>query len=316
LLCVLLAVAGRGLARLLPHLPLAPLTLALAFVVGPVLRRWRVPGAETPPHEVPLSVGMILLGVQLAPGTLACLGAWAPARLLLHWAVVTLLFRLAARPAGLPERTTALVGVGLTGCGLSAVIAAARGDPRTRPEERALAVATTLACGALAFVTLPLVAERMGLDDCALAAWAGMALPTTAEAVLIGAARSPGALQSIGAWRLLVNLLQGLPIVLWLRRHGPPVATQSRWESALETVRRVPIFVWGLAVLGVFGFVGAFSPRERAALSALTSWSFLTALAGVGLRLRVADLLRLGWRPVLVCVGTWALAAGLALTLA
>jgi uncharacterized membrane protein YadS len=254
--------------------------------------------------------------VQLAPGTLACVGAWAPVRLLLHWAVVTLLFRLAARPAGLPERTTALVGVGLTGCGLSAVVAAARGDPRTSPEERALAVAATLSCGAIAFVTLPLVGGWLRLEDCALAAWAGMALPTTAEAVLIGAARSPGALQSIGAWRLLVNLLPGLPIVLWLRRHGPPTAARNARDAALETVRRVPAFVWGLAVLGAFGYAGAFDPAERSALSALTSWAFLTALAGVGLRLRLADLLRLGWRPLLACVTAWTLAAGLALAVA
>jgi uncharacterized membrane protein YadS len=49
----------------------------------------------------------------------------------------------------------------------------------------------------------------------------------------------------------------------------------------------------------------AFDAGERRVLSHVTSWAFLMALVGVGLRLQPRDLLRLGWRPVLACVLAW-----------
>jgi len=314
-LLLLLAVAARGLGRLVPSVPLAPLTLGLTLLLAPLLRARRVPGSSEPPHEVPLSVGMILLGVQLEPALLACLGPWAPLRLVLHWTVVLLLFSLAARLWRLPRRTLHLAALGLSGCGLSAVVSAARADPSTRPAERDLALAATLTCGALGFVAMPYLAQALDLSSCALGTWAGLSMPTTAEAVLIGAAHGTTTLQIVGAWRLVVNLLQALPIVLWIRAHAPaPPGTPNRpLAVALGTVRRVPAFVWGLAVCGAFGFVGAFSAHERAVLSHVTSWAFLMALVGVGLRLKPRDLLRLGWKPVLACVLTWALASTLLL---
>lgn len=312
-LLLALALLARLLGRLLPALPLAPLTLGLTLALAPGLRRLRVPGAEDPPHDVPLSAGMILLGVQLDPTLLGCLGPSAPLLLLVHWAAVAWLFGAAARAFRLPSRTLHLAALGLSGCGLSAVMAAAKADPAARAEERDLAVAATLACGALGFVALPWLAHRTALPPCALGAWAGLGMPTTAEAVLIGAAHSAQALTLVGAWRLIVNLLQAVPILLWIRAYAPPAsaATTGPGEVVLATVRRVPAFVWGLALCGAFGFVGAFAPAERAVLANVTSWAFLMALVGVGLRLRPRDLLRLGWRPVLACVLAWCLAVAL-----
>lgn len=314
-LLLALALGARALGRLVPEIPLAPLTLGLTLLVAPWLRARRVPGSLEPPHDVPLSVGMILLGVQFEPALLACLGPVAPLQLVLHWLLVALLFTLAARWARRPRRTLHLAALGLSGCGLSAVISAARADPKTTPAERDLAVAATLACGALGFVALPLIARALDLTPCALGSWAGLAMPTTAEAVLIGAAHSPTTLQIVGAWRLGVNLLQVVPILLWIRAHAPaaPGAPRGLLAVTQATVRRVPVFVWGLAVCGAFGFVGAFSPRERGVLSNVTSWAFLMALVGVGLRLKPRDLLRLGWRPVLACALAWAVAAALLL---
>jgi uncharacterized membrane protein YadS len=314
-LALLLGVAllARLLGRLAPALPLAPLTLGLTLALAPWLRRWRAPGAADPPHDIPLSVGMILLGVQLDPTLLACLDASAPLLLALHWTTVALLFGAAARLAHLPRRTLHLVALGLSGCGLSAVMAAARADPSTRPAERDLAVAATLACGALGFVSLPLLAEALDLSPCALGAWAGLGMPTTAEAVLIGQAHGAQALTLVGAWRLIVNLLQAVPILLWIRAYATPAqaAPPRPLEVVLATARRVPAFVWGLALCGAFGFVGAFEPAERRVLANVTSWAFLMALVGVGLRLKPRDLLRLGWRPVLACVLAWCLAVAL-----
>jgi uncharacterized membrane protein YadS len=313
LLLLALAAAARLLGRHLTALPLAPLTLALTLSLAPWLRRRGVPGAADAPHDIPLSVGMILLGVQLDPTLLACLGSGAPLLLVVHWTAAALLFGAASRVARLPRRTLHLAALGLSGCGLSAVVAAAKADPSTRDEERDLAVAATLTCGALGFVALPWLADRLTFSPCALGAWAGLGMPTTAEAVLIGQAHGAEALTLVGAWRLIVNLLQAVPILLWIRAYATPAqASPPRPLDVLRTtVRRVPAFVWGLALCGAFGFVGAFEPAERRVLANVTSWAFLMALVGVGLRLKPRDLLRLGWRPVVACVLAWSLAVAL-----
>ena len=307
---VALAALGRAVHGVVGGLQLPVTTLLLAMGVGALLARSPRTRHLDPPAEVPLAVGMILLGVQFEAGTFARIGLGGVAALFAHWAVVGALFAGAARWRWLPARDAGVLAVGLTGCGLSAVLSAVRGDPAAPHHARTTAVATTLAAGALGFATMPWLGPAAGLDGEGLARWASTSLPTTAESVLVAAPHGPGALELAGAWRFLVNALQWAPILVYLAAFGPRDASAGGVRGAL---RRVPAFTWGLAAFGALGVAGVFGAGERLALARLVNWAFLAALAGVGLRTRLGPLLRGGGRAVLVALLLWAVASAVAL---
>jgi uncharacterized membrane protein YadS len=134
---------------------------------------------------------------------------------------------------------------------------------------------------------MPIISRYFELDASQIACWAGVCMPTTAESVLIAAAHSEQALRQAAAWRLLINLLQWVPIVTYLLLFAPPArSSQNIWMHSLSvglsSMRRVALFVWGLALVGVFSCTEGFTLKERQSLGQLTTWSFLVALAGIG----------------------------------
>jgi uncharacterized membrane protein YadS len=309
---VSLAAAAWWSHRIVPWLPL-PLA---AIVLGMLAGRWnaaaRMPSKLTPATDVPLFVGMVLLGAQCDRAALAGVGVTGLVLLLLHWQVAVLLVRRALALVGEEPRTASLVAVGLTGCGFSAVVAARESDPETSERAQMLALFSALLAGLLGFLALPPLAAALGFDATALARWAGLALPTTAEAVLVAAAHSPAALQATGALRFVVNLLQFLPVLAHARRFGPPhehAVERSLTRNLRATLARIPPFVFGLTLLAALSAHGLFTTTERAALARLTSWCFLTALAGVGFAMDPRRLFTLGWRPLAAALAAWALAA-------
>lgn len=312
--CLLgLAVLAKGAHPLVGRVPLPLFTLLVAMSVGSALRRHPGGRSWTPPLALPLSVGMILLGVQFEAGLLQVVGPLDLVRLLLHWGLVGILFAVAARFGPLAPRTAGLLAVGLSGCGITAALAAAEGDPSAERRDRLGAVALTLLCGTIGFALLPPIAHAASMTDAHLARWAGLAMPTTAEAVLIGASYSPAAMQQVGAYRFFVNVLQWIPILVYLRIFGPPTTSDAPRALAAfrRTVRSVPAFVWGLSFLGVFGFLGSFDGRERAVLAHLTNWAFLTSLVGIGISMEARALVALGAVATITGALAWAVGAAL-----
>lgn len=308
-----LAVLAKGVHTFAGTVPLPLFTLMFSMSIGGFLRMHPRTAAWDPPLALPLSVGMILLGVQFEPALLDVVGPLDLVRLGVHWVLVALLFLAAARFTPLGRRTAGLLAVGLSGCGITASLAAADGDPRTTREQRAGVVALTLLCGTLGFAVLPPMACLMGLDAPSLARWAGLSMPTTAEAVLIGGAHSPAAMQQVGAYRFFVNVLQWIPILVYLRVFGPKVERTGprAWAAFTSTVRSMPAFVWGLSFFGVFGFLGSFDCQEREVLAHATNWSFLASLVGIGIAMKPRSLVALGFGATITGALVWIVAAAL-----
>ncbi len=309
-----IAVLAKAVHPFVGPVPLPPFTLAVGMAAGVLVRRTRL-RTWVPPMELLLSLGMILLGVQFEARLLAVFGLSDVVRMVVHWTVVGLVFSLLVRRRLLEARTAGLLGVGLSGCGISAVLASAAEDPEARPDQRIGAVTVTLMAGTLGFALLPLVSDALGLDATSTARWAGLAMPTTAEAVLIGAAHSPEAMQLVGAHRFVVNLLQWIPILVYLRLFGPPLADEQRQLRAVlaMTVRRIPAFVWGLSFFGLFGVLGGFDASERAILGRITNWAFLACLVGIGIVMKARTLLALGVAVTATGLVAWLLTTALLL---
>lgn len=306
-----LAIGSWWLQRRTGWLPLPTQTLLLGMLFGLVCRRVPKLQGYRPAAEVPLTVGMVLLGAQVDADALRAIGLAGLLLLLLHQVVVGWCVRTPLRFVGVAPRTASLVAVGVGGGSLSAVLAAE--SAATRPDDvaRQQAITSTLFVGAIGFLAQPPLVAALGLDATQCARWAGITMPTTAEAVLVAAGHSPEALRATGAMRFLVSLLLWIPVLAHLRRvePAPPGATSHRARTVWLAVRRVPGFVFGLGLLAMVTLLGGVAPGEQAALARATNWAFLMVLAGVGMTLRPRSLQQLGLRPLLAATLGWAAAA-------
>ena len=309
-LCLTIAASAHFSVKLGLGVPVATLTLFGAMGSASILRRASPSAPKTMRYEIPLSLGLILLGVQLRPAELLQLGATAPLWIVGYQLAVASLLLLFLRSRAPGLRSRGMIAMGLSGAGLASVLAVQRADPRAPGDITPVVLSSILTTGALGFVALPYVSGMLQLDAAELSQWAGIVMPTTTEAVLIGKAHSDEALRLTAAWRLLINLLQWIPIALYLACFAPRQESTRGWIArgfavSKSTMRGIPMFVWGLAIVGAFSCTEGFSPPERAALARLTYWSLLTALAGIGWNTRPRALLTGNLGTLAVMLSIW-----------
>jgi len=266
-----------------------------------------------------LRVGIALLGLQLSVAAVGAIGLRAlpivAACILAALAAVSLLARL----LGLPSRLAALIAVGTSICGVSAVVATGPVIDATE-DEVSYAVACVTLFGVAALFCYPLAAHWLfGQQQVAAGLFLGTAIhdtsQVTAAALMYQQYYSAEQVLNVAATtKLLRNACMGLLIpgvALWARRQS--TAGQSHTARRVPWQQWLPLFVVAFVLLATFRSLGdlgsaAFGliPRDAwrhgldvarsAALVCLT-----VSMAGVGLGTGLAQLRRLGWKPL--CAG-------------
>ncbi len=281
--CVALGVVLSNVAGV-PE-PLAP---GLAFAAGKLLR-----------------LGVILLGFDLVFPDVLNLGAKALGVVV---GVVGLTFAgtlWAGRRLGVSKNLTLLVAVGFSICGVSA-IAAANGVVDADEDEVTFAVALVTLCGTLAIVILPSLRGPLGLDPEAYGAWVGAGVHDVAQVVATSS--------TAGGVALATAIVVKLTRVMLL---APMVALLAIQHSRRDhQVHRRPALVPGFVVL----FVAAIGLASIHAISADTTHGIdhaRTVLLGMalfalGTRVQIRRLIRIGLRPLLLGLSSWALIAAVA----
>ena len=158
----------------------------------------------------------------------------------------------------------------------------------------------------------PPLGHLLGLSPHAFGLWAGTAINDTSSVVAASFAYGGDA----GAYGIVVKLTRTLtliPMVIVL------AILQARREAPATGRRRLPrcrggscrCSCWASSPRPALNSLGLIPGSWHPALSALGTFLITTALAGIGLSLRLADLRRAGPRPLLLGGLLWvAVAAG------
>jgi uncharacterized integral membrane protein (TIGR00698 family) len=281
--------------------------------VGEVFR----PGVDT--YEFWLKAGIVLQGARFLLGDILKLGGASLACVAIELAVAIALMTALGRAFRLTPKLISLLSIGSAVCGVSAIIAA-KGAIEADDEDASYAMAAILALGAVSLFVFPLIGRALGMGDHAYGLWVGLAVDNTAEAIAAGALYSDAA----GRFAVLAKTARNATIgfvvlgyaLYWIRQ-GQARALEHKAAFLWD---RFPKFVLGFIGISALASVGAFSNAQVADIANLSRWAFLFTFAGVGLRTNVGDLVKQGWRPLVVgVVGECAIAAitlGLVLTAA
>ncbi len=299
------AAAGFLAATAVPQLSsliwaiLGGIAVATAFPIGSRLQ----PGIRVAARQV-LRIGVALLGLRLGVRQVVAVGL--PALVIGIVVVPTVVGvtlwvgrRLRVRPG-----LALLIGTGSAICGASA-IAAVEAVADTEDEDAGFAVATVTLFGTIALFLLPL-ADRtlLHLSPVAYGTLAGASVHEVAQVV---AAASP-----LGVAAVKVATVVKLTRVLLLAPFVVIVGL-ARGRRSRSRQGPVPLFVAAFVACVVIASSGLLPARLLGAANWLDALLLTLALAGLGLGVRLREVIALGWRPIILGLGAWLVATAVAL---
>jgi uncharacterized integral membrane protein (TIGR00698 family) len=285
----------------------APLTL-MALLVGLALNflaadKRLSPGLGFAAREL-LRVAIVLLGVRVTVAQIAELGPGALLAVVLVMAGTLGAGVLAARAFGFSRAFGALGGGAVAICGASAAMAlyGVLGEKRVQARELTLVLVAISVLSPLAMVTYPTLAHWLGLSDRAAGLFLGASVHDVAQALGAGFSFSDEAGGTATIVKLSRVALMAPVLALVALAFARDGAGKGKGGGG------VPWFVLGFfAVAGLNSAVAL--PVKATAFAAEAATALLAvSVAATAIRAPLGEVLRGGWRPLLV-MGAATLAA-------
>ena len=311
------AIVASGINALVPAIPLLTTAVVLGIIVAqlpfarPSLVGSLAAGLSLAAKRF-MRIGIVVLGLKLSLVNIAGLG-WIAIATTITIVFITFVGTLwLGRWFRLPGHQPLLIAAGFSICGASA-IGAMSGVVKANDKETATSVALVTLCGTLAIAVLPALWHPLGLTALQFGHWVGAGVHDVGQVVATAQIAGSAAL-AVAVVVKLTRVLMLAPIMAVAsvaeRRRQALVSTTTDVQTKRPPI--VPLFVLGFiaAVL-----VRTFVPVPEVILSgADTVQNALLAMAlfGLGSAVRVSELLRTGWRALLVGLLSWALIAALA----
>jgi uncharacterized integral membrane protein (TIGR00698 family) len=259
-----------------------------------------------------LRLGIVLLGFKLALGTAGQITRVALPVAALCIASALVIVTFINNRLGLPRRLGALIAVGTSVCGVSAIVATGPAIDAT-DDETSYAVACITIFGLLSMFTYPWIAHAaFGQTPMLAGIFLGTSIHDTSQ--VAGASlmyqetfSAPLALQAATVTKLLRNMSMAVLI--------PFIATRFRTDRRRLTLNDVKsavpgfvlLFLAAIAARTVGDAVLVGSPAALATWQAFlgvanttSTWALTAALAGIGLSTELAKLRGLGLKPLMV----------------
>lgn len=307
------ALLAWGIHALVPGIPLLTAAVALGILVGQLpLARHAVTGNLAPGLGIAakkfMRLGIVLLGLKLSLIDIAQLG-WVSIVTVIAVLVITFIVTIwLGRIFRLPGHQPLLIATGFSICGASAIGAMSQ-VVRSKDEETATPVALVTLCGTLAIAVLPLLWHPLGFTDLEFGHWVGASVHDVGQVVATAQIAGSAAL-AVAIVVKLTRVLMLAPMVaitsvVMRHREGSPAAGTK--QPAI-----VPLFVVGfIGTMLIRTFVPLADPVIDGA-DAVQTALLAMALFGLGTAVRLGELVRTGWRALLVALLSWTLIAALA----
>ena len=293
---------GKAHHWALPNIEYVFWAIVFGLVIGHAARGrpwFRVFDAGIATYELWLKVGIVLLGVRFLFADLAKLGALSLGLVVVEIVVASAIMIGFARVFRLGPKLTALLAIGSSVCGVSAIIAT-QGAIDADEDDTAFAIASILAIGALSLALFPLVGHALHMSDRSFGVWTGLAIDNTAEVAAAGSLYSDDAAKVAVLVKTARNAMIGFVVLaaaLWFATRG---GHQVRGSKAAFVWAKFLKFVLGFFVFSVLAGAHAFTPAQITSLANASRWAFLLTFAGVGLRTNFGEMKKQGLRPFVV----------------
>ena len=254
-----------------------------------------------------LRLGVALLGLRLTLDDVAALG-WVPVALVVTAVVATLLSGvLLARLLGCSRQLGVLTGGAVAICGASAAMAISSVLPNG-PDSKRQTLFTVIGVTSLstvAMVLYPVVGDLLGLNEADMGIFIGATIHDVAQVVGAGYSVSP-VTGDLSTFIKLLRVAMLVPVVVVLS-----ILFRQAQHQGGRSVPPIPWFLLGFILLFILNS-SALLPAAIVAPVANTAPSLLLlAIAALGIRTSMQDVMTIGLKPVLLIVSETLFIAGL-----
>lgn len=310
LMSAILAVAAMFLAE--HHgAPVMLFALLLGMAVNFLSQEGRcAAGIDFTAKQV-LRLGVALLGLRITTVQVLALG-WEPVAMVVLAVGLTIVVGIAlARLLGFQVFFGLLTGGAVAICGASAALALAAAQPAHPRKEQAtlFTVIGVSTLSTVAMVLYPLITQMLGMDALQAGYFIGGTIHDVAQVVGAGYSLSHEAGDAATLVKLMrvAMLLPVIALAAWLtRRHQA-----AKGETG--TGQRPPLLPWfavAFALLVALNSTGGLPQVLVAAGQTCSQWCLVGAMAAIGMKTQLKDVLSVGWKPIaLMCAETTFLAA-------
>lgn len=247
-----------------------------------------------------LRLGVALLGARMTFEQVGDLGLGPVLMVIGSVALIIILGGLLSRALGLTRELGLLTGGAVAICGASAALALSAVMPRNETSERntILTVVGVTTFSTMAMVIYPLIAGVLALADTQAGIFLGGTIHDVAQVVGAGYMISDET-GDVSTLVKLVRVAMLVPVVMvfmWLFRK----ARQDAGETARMPL--LPGFLVGFVFLVLVNSLGAIPEPVNDAMTTLSRWCLVTAIAALGIKTSFQKLAVVGWRPVILMV--------------
>ena len=246
-----------------------------------------------------LRFGVAILGARISVEMLIMLG-WEMIALLIVGVFATILFGvLLARVIGEGPRFAILTAGAVAICGASAAMAIAAVLPKDERSERNLlfTVLGVTVLSTVAMIVYPILTQSLGFDDVTAGAFIGATVHDVAQVVGAGFSVSETAGETSTMVKLIrVSLLA--PVVLLITLFW----RRTKSETGEKRPPILPGFVLGFLALAALNSLGIIPGPVVTFLANLSSWALLAAIAAVGMKTDMRNILKVGGGAIALVV--------------
>lgn len=269
------------------------------------------PGIDFAARHV-LRWGVALLGLRITAAQVAALG-WQPVLVVAVSLALTIgVSMIVARWMGFSVLFGLLSGGATAICGASAALALSAALPSHPLKERAtlFTVVGVSALSTLTMILYPMLARGLGMDAQTAGVFLGATIHDVAQVVGAGYGMS----QDVGDTATVVKLMRVaslLPVILF-------AVAFTRIGGRTASGPRPPLLPWfavAFAALVALNSTGWLPEALARAGSDLSGWCLAAAMAGIGMKTQLRELVDVGLKPVALMVGETAFLAALAIAL-
>lgn len=274
------------------------LALAIGMALQPLSSRASLKAGIEFSGRTLLRVGVALLGARLTLGQLVEGGA-LPVLIALAAVACTIAFGAwAARLFGLSRDFGFLTGCATGVCGAAAAMATSAVLPRHENSDRDLAF-TVMGVNFISTITMviyPTLHNALGYSNFEMGVFLGGSIHDVAQVAGAGQTLGPQVLSDAIITKLLrvAFLLPAVTaIAWWVARSG---------EAAGDARPAPPIFLFGFLTLAALNSLGLVPADVKAAITQVSSFLIILAIAALGMKTSLLTLARIGIAPVMLLI--------------
>jgi len=278
--------------------PVMVFALLFGFACSPLQRRQELaPGVDFSAKQI-LRIGVALLGVRITVSEIASLGLPTVALVVSGVAFTLLTGWLIGRALGLRSEHALLSAGSVAICGASAALAISAVLPRNEKSEckTIMTVVGVTALSTIAMVLYPVITRLIGFDHTLAGIFLGATIHDVAQVVGAGYMISDEA----GDVATIVKLMRVtclVPVVILI---GLLFRNETGSQNCESSPPLIPAFLIGFVLLVGLNSSGVIPPDFASLMSEISRFGLVTAVAALGVKSNLGDLMSLGPRPIAV----------------